>query len=211
MIHAKTKPNNGLRGVAFSWASFDLWPTNHISFARFHVQIINKLKIWSNWCIVLCLESFQRIDTLVYAVFTAFFVPFRIQTYQCSRWRCLFTRYFFFRICSLSSASPLPNFVRKQATIWKITNIETICISWKNINPSMPWLILWLLQKFVSCENQTYQCCKWSCLSVRCFFFPVCILPTASTMPNFMRKWAQSWKNKDIGSMFMAWKVLKPV
>jgi len=45
MIHAKTKPNNGLRGVAFSWASFDLWPTNHINFARFHVQIINKLKI----------------------------------------------------------------------------------------------------------------------------------------------------------------------
>ena len=65
MIHAKTKPNNGLRGVAFSWASFDLWPTNHINFAIFHVKIINKLKIKSNWCIVLCLESFQLIDTLV--------------------------------------------------------------------------------------------------------------------------------------------------
>jgi len=25
--------------------SFDLWPPKHISFARFHVQIINKLKI----------------------------------------------------------------------------------------------------------------------------------------------------------------------
>jgi len=25
--------------------SFDLWPPNHINFARFHVQIINKLKI----------------------------------------------------------------------------------------------------------------------------------------------------------------------
>ena len=24
MIHSKTKPNNGLRGVAFSWASFDV-------------------------------------------------------------------------------------------------------------------------------------------------------------------------------------------
>jgi len=45
MTHAKTKPNNGLRGVAFSWASFDLWPTNHINFARFHVQKINKLNI----------------------------------------------------------------------------------------------------------------------------------------------------------------------
>ena len=45
MIHAKTKPNNGLSRVAFSWASLDLWYTNHINFARFHVQIINKLKI----------------------------------------------------------------------------------------------------------------------------------------------------------------------
>jgi len=45
MIHAKNKPNNSLREVAFSWASFDLWPTNHINFARCHVQIINKLKI----------------------------------------------------------------------------------------------------------------------------------------------------------------------
>ena len=45
MIHAKTKPNNGLSGVAFSWASFDIWRTNHINFARFHVQIINKWKI----------------------------------------------------------------------------------------------------------------------------------------------------------------------
>jgi len=46
MIHAKTKPNNGLSGVAFSWVFFfDLWPSNHINFARFHVQIINKLKI----------------------------------------------------------------------------------------------------------------------------------------------------------------------
>ena len=45
MIHAKTKPNNGLNGVAFSWASFDIWRTNHINFARFHVQIISKWKI----------------------------------------------------------------------------------------------------------------------------------------------------------------------
>ena len=51
MMHAKTKPNSGLRDVAFSWASFDLWPPNHINFGRFHVQIIKKLKIWSNWYI----------------------------------------------------------------------------------------------------------------------------------------------------------------
>jgi len=45
MIHAKTKPNNDLSGAAFSLAfSFDLLPANRISFARFHVQIINKLK-----------------------------------------------------------------------------------------------------------------------------------------------------------------------
>jgi len=25
--------------------SFDLWPHNHINYARFHVQIFNKLKI----------------------------------------------------------------------------------------------------------------------------------------------------------------------
>jgi len=91
-------------------------------------------------------ESFQPINTLFYAVFIALFVRFRIQTYQCSRWRCLFARYFFFRICSLSVASTLPNFARTQATMWNITNIDTICISWKDINSSMPWLMLWLLQ-----------------------------------------------------------------
>jgi len=45
MIHAKTKPDNGRSGVAFSLASFDFWRTNHINFARFHVQIINKWKM----------------------------------------------------------------------------------------------------------------------------------------------------------------------
>ena len=53
-----------------------------------------------------------------------------------------FASYCFFRICSLSTASTLPNFVRKQATIWKITNIDTIFTAWKDINPSVPWLIL---------------------------------------------------------------------
>ena len=54
----------------------------------------------------------------IHCVFCSFHnsnLPFIIQTYQCSRWRCLFARYFFFRICSLSIASTLPNFVRKQA------------------------------------------------------------------------------------------------
>jgi len=44
---------------------------------------------------------------------------------------------------------------------------------------------------------------------VRCFFFPICILSIASTLPNFMRKWAKSWKNKDVGLMYIAWKVSK--
>jgi len=45
MIDAKAKPNNGLSGAAFSWAFFfNLWPTNRINFARFHLQTINRLK-----------------------------------------------------------------------------------------------------------------------------------------------------------------------
>jgi len=75
--------------------SFDLWSPDHINFARFHVQIINKLKIKSNWDIVFCLESFQPINTLVYAVFTAFFVPFRIQTYQMFSMEVPFREIFF--------------------------------------------------------------------------------------------------------------------
>jgi len=95
---------------------FDLLLTNRFNFAKFHVQTINKLKTYINWCIILLLESFQSINALVYAVLAVLFVPFNIQTYQCSQGSCLFARYFFYRICSLSTASTLPNFMRKQAT-----------------------------------------------------------------------------------------------
>jgi len=45
MIHAKTKPNNGLSGVTFSWAFFFRFvASNRINFATFHMQIMNKLK-----------------------------------------------------------------------------------------------------------------------------------------------------------------------
>ena len=95
---------------------------------------------------------------------------------------------FSFKFVDYQSLQRCQIFVRKQAIIWKITNIDTIFISWKDINPWMPWLMLWLLQKFVTCENQTCPCCKWSCLFVRCFLFPICILPTAWTLPSFMLK-----------------------
>jgi len=152
------------------------------------------------------LESFQPVNTLVYAVSTAFFVSFRIQTYQCSRWRCLFARYFFFQICSLSTASTLPNFVCKQATIWKSTNIDTIFISWKDINPSMSWLMLWwLLSLFLAKTKPT------NFVNEAAFLWDAFSFQFVSYQPlqRFQISCANK-HNKHIGSMFIAWKVLKP-
>jgi len=90
-------------------------------------------------------------------------------------------RYLFFWMCSLSTASTLPNFMCKQATSWKITNIDTFhCLErYKPINTLADAVIT---AKFVPCENQTYQCCQWSFVFVRCFFFQICIL--GHSMPN---------------------------
>ena len=165
--------------------SFDLWPTKCINSARFHVQISNKLKTESNWSIVLCLESFQPINALVYAVFTAFlflseFKPTNVLD------GAAFLRYFFFRICSISTTSTYPNFMRKQATIWKITNIGTIFIAWKDINHQcLGWCcnyckslflaktkptnvvnkadFLWDAFSFQFISYQPLQCCQISC------------------------------------------------
>jgi len=131
MIYAKTKPNNGLSGAAFSWAFFFRFvayqPHQFCQIACANNQQVEKLKQLVHCSL---LEKFPTHQHLGLCCIYCAFVPFRIQTYQCSRWRCLFVRYFFFRMCSLSTASTLPNFVRKQATIWKIRNIGTIFVAW---------------------------------------------------------------------------------
>jgi len=42
------------------------------------------------------------------------------------------------------------------------------------------------------------------------FFFLVCSLPTTCMLPNFIHKQAQSWTNKKIYAMFIAWKDKNP-
>jgi len=133
-------------------------------------------------------------DSLGDAAITAIFVPFKNETYQCTQWRCLFARCFFLQTCKVSTASTLPNFVRKQATSWKITSFGTMFNAGNNINPSMPWLMLYLPHILFFPKINTCQCCQWSCLFLRCFFFRISNLPTTSSLPKFMWKQAQSWK-----------------
>jgi len=55
--------------------SYDLWPTNRFNFAKFPVEPRNKLTTYNNWCIVLCLESFQ--PCLVWCCIYCDFCSFR--------------------------------------------------------------------------------------------------------------------------------------
>jgi len=82
------KPNLTMVSVELRFRepfSFDLWPTNHINFARFHVQTSNNLKNYKHWYNLYCLEKYKPINALADAAITAKFVPCETQTYQCCK------------------------------------------------------------------------------------------------------------------------------
>ena len=86
-----------------------------------------------------CLESFQHINTFICAVFTALFVPVRIQTYQCSRWWWLLARFFF-------------EFVTYQS----LQSCQILCTN-KQIFEKLQTLI----QSLLHGKIQTHQCLGW--------------------------------------------------
>jgi len=108
MIYTKTKPNNSLNGAAFLWAFFFRFVAYPVAAASILPYFMCKQSTSSKPKIIKALffawnvfnpsKCFQ--PTLFHAVFTVFFVPFKIQTYQCSQQSCLFARYFSFEFAA---------------------------------------------------------------------------------------------------------------